>query len=70
MLLPLIDFTILAAIVWFAVSQIFYPIYRGTILFPLFRKETVLLGKLAEEKQTTVEKKIERDITKEKEKRK
>lgn len=47
-------------------SQVFWPLWRGTPLFPFFRREQELLKKLSEEKQTTVEEEIKDEIAKEK----
>lgn len=46
------------------VSQILQPLYRGTRLFPLFRKEQGLSIALAEERQRLIEKKLKQDIKK------
>lgn len=50
-------------------SQIILPIYRGTRLFPLFRAEQGLSIRLAEERQRLIEKKMQQDIKRLKEKK-
>lgn len=50
-------------------TQVLMPAYRGTPLFPFFRKERGLSIKLAEERQKLVEKQIEKTIKKMKEKK-
>lgn len=66
MLLELIEVIVMAGILFFFCSQIFWPIYRGTAIFPMFHKEPRLWDKLSEERQTTLEKEIEDEIKKEK----
>lgn len=43
-------------------SQVILPIYKGTKMFPLFRREQKLRGELAEAKQEQQEKEIEKKI--------
>ncbi len=47
---------------WILITQLSIPIIRGTKLFPMFRKEEKLKDELAELKQETIEKNIERRI--------
>jgi septation ring formation regulator EzrA len=46
------------------ITQIIIPFLRGTSLFPIFKKEAILLEKLEEEKQKVVEKRIVKEINK------
>lgn len=66
MFLELCELIVVSSIFIFFVSQVFYPLWRGTPLFPVFRKEHELLKNLAEEKQVTVEEEIKEEIKKEK----
>lgn len=66
MLLELCEFIILSTVFLFFCSQVFYPLYRGTPLFPFFRPEHELRKKLSEEKQVSVEEEIKDAISKEK----
>lgn len=50
-------------------TQIFYPLWRGTLLFPMWRREHKLWDKLSSERQSTVEADIEKQIQKEKKRR-
>jgi hypothetical protein len=68
-MIAFLDFVLLTVFVggsWVFVTQIAYPLYRGTVLFPIFRKERVLHDQLAEVKQAKVEKSIEEEIKREK----
>jgi hypothetical protein len=47
---------------WTLITQVSIPIIRGTKLFPMFRKEEKLKDELAELKQETIEKNIEKRI--------
>lgn len=66
MLLEFCEAVIIGALLLVSISQIFYPLWRGTPLFPFFRREHALRNKLAEEKQVTVEEDLKDEINKEK----
>lgn len=65
-LVALLEFVFYMALGSVFASQIFIPLYRGTILFPFFRREAVLRHALMQEKQRTEEAKLESEIEKEK----
>lgn len=65
MFLEICELVLLALVCLFFVEQIFYPLWRGTALWPMFGKEPTLLDALAEEKQKTVEEEIKKQIKKE-----
>jgi hypothetical protein len=66
MLLSIMENFFIALVLLFFISQVFIPLFRGTVLFPYFRKELKLQEILAKEKQKTVEKQIQEEIKKEK----
>ena len=66
MFLEFCEFILLSVVLIGFYSQIFWPLWRGTPLFPIFRRERELLHKLSEEKQKTVEEEIQDEIQKEK----
>lgn len=63
-MLALLEILTLVAIVFFFASQIIIPLYRGTPLLPMFKKERGLSIKLAEERQRLIEKKLKADLRK------
>jgi hypothetical protein len=63
-LLRLFEFSAVALILIILVTQIIFPFIRGTKIFPIFRKEAVLIGKLEEAKQRKVEREIKKEIEK------
>lgn len=69
MLLELLEWTTMAIIFIVFATQVLVPLWRGTALFPILKKEVKLQEKLAEEKQVTLEEKIEKEIEKEKTRR-
>lgn len=68
--LKFIEFIGLAALALFFSKQIFVPLYRGSALFPMFKKQANIEEKLIEEKQKTVETDLEIEIQKERKGRK
>ena len=70
MFLRFVELMIMAIVVIFMVTQVFIPLIRGTTLLPVFGKEVKLEAGLAEEKQKTLEKKIQDEIEKERKGRK
>jgi hypothetical protein len=62
MLLRLIEMVAMFLIIWTGLSQVIVPFFRGTKLFPIFRREEKLEEKLAEANQSQVENELERKI--------
>lgn len=62
-IVTVLEFFLVAVIVLFSVTQIFYPLWRGTPLCPLFRKERKLESELDHAQEHVVEAKIERQIS-------
>jgi hypothetical protein len=52
---------------WLLITQVSIPVYRGTKLFPIFKREEKLKTILSEIKQQNIEKELERKIRKAKE---
>jgi len=57
-----IEFALLAAVLWILVSQITLPLVRGTKLFPMFTREPKLKAALAAAKQAREEAALESRI--------
>lgn len=66
-LVSIFEISLVVVIMWLLITQVSIPIYRGTKLFPLFKKEEKLRAQLSEIKQETVERDLERKIKKTKE---
>lgn len=60
--LDLIGFIVVVLVLWFIVSQMLKPALRGTLLFPMFRKEHALQAKILEQRQKFVEQRLEQDV--------
>lgn len=69
MLVAMLELVLWMSILWCFYTQVFIPVYKGTKLFPIFRRETDLRAALAGEKQATVESEIEKQIELEKKSR-
>jgi Tfp pilus assembly protein PilE len=67
MFLVLIELICGVLVLWGVISQIIYPAYRGTPMFPFFRTERKLQEELSETNQDIEEAKIKADIQKAKE---
>jgi hypothetical protein len=51
-------------IIWTLITQVLIPVYRGTKLFPFFRKEEKLRNEIEEVNQQNVEKGLENELKK------
>lgn len=51
MLLKVLEFTLFAVVVMFLAQQIVLPLWRGRLIFPMFREEGKLEDKLAAQAQ-------------------
>lgn len=58
----LFEVTMVFLTLWFIVSQVMYPAFRGTVLFPWFRKERELKATILEQHQELVEQQLEQTI--------
>jgi len=74
--LVLMELLIISLAVFCFVTQITIPLFRGTPLFPFFKKEEEIKREISETKQeleearlTTEKRKVEKEIEKEKEKK-
>lgn len=65
-LLIVFEMLMVSVLVWTLITQISIPIFRGTRLFPMFRKEEKLKNELANINQEILEKNIEQKIKKKK----
>lgn len=64
-MLSLIELSVLILGGGFLATQILLPLWRGTALFPILRRERKLESDLAQAKQEGVEHEIESEIKKE-----
>jgi hypothetical protein len=62
MLLRVLETAVAVLLVWFFITQVLIPFFRGTKMFPLFLREAGLHKTLEEVKQKAVEKKLENEI--------
>jgi len=62
MLVKIFEFSIIILAMWLLITQVSIPVFRGTKLFPLFRREEKLRSELEEARQKTLEKKLEKKI--------
>lgn len=67
--LEALEVVVIVAVLAIFCTQIFVPIWKGTKMFPTFRRESDLLDKLTDEKQLTEEARILAEINKEKKRR-
>lgn len=65
MFLACMEWVISAAVAAFFILETIIPLWRGTKLFPFLRGERCLLSQLREARQKTVERKIAKEIKKE-----
>ncbi len=68
MIVTIFEIAAIVLMIIMVVSQIWIPCVRGTMLFPIFRREAELLKELEERKQRNRERAIEKQIKKEKQK--
>lgn len=61
----LFEFALFTLVLVVGVTQVLWPIWRGTPLFPLFTKEGRLLREAERERQRQIEMRINRDLTRE-----
>ena len=66
-LLSIFEISFVVIIMWLLITQVSIPVFKGTKLFPLLRKEEKLRDQLTGVKQESVEKDLERKIKKAKE---
>ena len=64
MFLVLVEIILGVMSLWFAISQIIYPAWRGTPIFPFFREERKLQEELSEVNQKIEEEKVKATIKK------
>ena len=62
MLLQTIEYAFIALVIIFVITQVIIPLGRGTLLFPLFRRERQLEQELQKVKQEAVEADLEQKI--------
>lgn len=55
MLLRIFELSIIFFLIWTGLTQIIIPFFRGTPIFPFFRKERKLEGGIAEARQSNLE---------------
>lgn len=63
-----LELAMLLCVVIIFATQIAYPLYRGTRLFPWFKRERKLEAELADVRQQKEEQKLQKQIDKEKQK--
>lgn len=66
-LLRIFEIAVGAIIVILAITQIVIPIFRGTLLFPLFRKEHELESQLSRARQEELEIGLQHELKKRRE---
>ena len=64
-LLYFAEIVVIALVLLVFGTQVFFPLWRGTPIFPFFRRERKLEAQLAKLRQVTLEADIERDIARE-----
>ena len=62
MFLAVAELAVVVLVAWLFLTQIFVPLFRGTLLFPIFRREAKLSNELEKVRQRAVEKKLEEKI--------
>jgi hypothetical protein len=62
MLLIVLELAIVWLVLWMFITQIFFPLLRGTLIFPIFRREAMLCDELEKVRQKVAEKKLEEEI--------
>lgn len=61
-IVALIELLLIFLTAWFIVKQLLIPAIRGTVVFPMFRKEHDLRTIVLEQRQQAVEQSLERAI--------
>lgn len=61
-MLVLLELLLFFVVIVVSITQIFIPIMRGTVLFPIFRKERILEEGIQKAKQNIVEEKLAKDL--------
>jgi sensor domain CHASE-containing protein len=61
-ILRLFEFSAIFLIILAVITQVFIPFFRGTVYFPIFRKERKLEDDLANAKQGQVERALEKEV--------
>lgn len=61
-IITVMEISLAALALLFFLTQVMLPAFRGTALFPMFRREGELEKSLSEAKQTIRERGIEKDI--------
>lgn len=64
LLIMCFDILIGTVIIWTLITQVLIPVFRGTKLFPLFRREEKLRNEIEEANQQLVEKSLEDELEK------
>ena len=62
MLLQTIEYVFIALVIIFVITQVIIPLGRGTLLFPLFRRERQLEQELQKVKQEAIEAELEQRV--------
>lgn len=68
-ILILVEVIVLTALFYFILSQILVPAFRGTAMFPFFRREAKIKEAIVEAKQDLREDELEDELEKLEEKR-
>ena len=63
-LLYLLEYALIGLLLLLIFTQIFIPIFRGTLLFPFFHKERYLENQLQAAKQNALEAELEKQALK------
>ena len=67
MFLRYVEILLIVVVIVVFATQVFIPLWRGTPLFPYFRKEGRLNARLKEDRQSAVESDLEAKLNREKE---
>lgn len=58
MLLAALELVLISVMIIFLITQVFYPFFRGTQLFPILRKEAKIQSSIERVNQKVVEKEL------------
>lgn len=68
-ILRVLEYSVIVLLIVLVITQVLVPLFRGTKVFPLFRREGQLVSKLIDTRQQKVEKGLEQKIAREKRKK-
>jgi hypothetical protein len=63
-LLRAVEFIVIVLLLYFVITQVFLPMFRGTPVLPIFRQENALLKELAKAREEVLDAKMKKEIQK------